>query len=224
MIQNKKLHAWVQEIGTNTVLSVALKGPRELMARFRKELVLVDGNSLTAVVGKQTTLGKFAPDDLVLVPSSYSRNEKWVRKDVAVALELMYQAAKFDGVAIYVDSAYRAYDAQHRIFYNYVTTHGLSEAERFSARRGQSEHQLGTAVDFGGTSVNYKAAFFDTAPGTWLHNNAHEFGFALSYPKDSEDITGYIYEPWHYRYIGVELALEWKDSGLPLIEFLKTKN
>lgn len=213
-----------QEVETNTVFSFAWSGPRKLLARFRKELVSVDGGSLTAVVGKQTTIGRYEPEDLVVLPTEYSRENKRVRREVAEALALMYHAAQADGVKILVHSAYRSYDTQYGLFYRYAETTGVLAAERYSARPGQSEHQLGTAVDFGGTSKDYSSAFFNTAQGTWLFNNAHKFGFALSYPKDSEAITGYIYEPWHYRYVGVDLAVEWKDSGQTLIEFLSNLN
>lgn len=213
-----------QEIETKAVLSLAWKGRRKIMARFRPELTSSDGNSLVAVVGKQTTIGQYAPDDLVELPDYISRKNRMVRQEAADALELLVQAAQADGVDIDVDSGYRSYQTQHNLFYRYAGNDGVLAAERYSARPGQSEHQLGTAVDFGGTKKNYTSAYFDTAPGTWLYHNAHNFGFALSYPRDSEEITGYIYEPWHYRYIGVELAQQWKNSELTLIEFLRGEN
>lgn len=211
-----------QEIETKPVL--ALETPRKIMARFRKELIAVDGNSLISVVGKQTTIGKYEPADLVTLPDHLSRKNRRVRREVADALELMAQAAQADGVKINVDSGYRSFDTQHGLFYRYAGRDGIFEAEMYSARPGQSEHQLGTAVDFGGTSKDYSSGFFGTAQGTWLFHNAHNFGFALSYPKNSTDITGYIYEPWHYRYVGGEVAQEWKKSGLTLIEFLQDLN
>jgi len=230
--QGYEFFGWVdlqtgQEVETNTVLAFEWKKPRKLMARFRPELIAVDGSSLTAVVGKQITLGNYVPADLVELPSylvAPGRKPKQVRQEVAAALEGMAKAALADGVTLYVDSAYRSYDTQNNLFYRYAGNEGIFKAERYSARPGQSEHQLGTAVDFGGTSVDYKTTFFNTAQGTWLFNNAHKFGFALSYPRNSEEITGYIYEPWHYRYIGEEPAVEWKESGLTLIEFLTRLN
>jgi len=213
-----------QEIGTDAELSFAWSGSRKLMARFRKEIVSTDGGSLAAVVGKSTTIGEYTPEDLVTLPDHLSAKNRQVRAKVAEALEEMYIAAQADGVKINVDSGYRSYSTQYNLFYRYASNDGILAAERYSARPGQSEHQLGTAVDFGGTSQDYTSAFFDTEQGQWLYENAHRFGFALSYPKDSEEITGYIYEPWHYRYVGKDLAQEWKDSGLTLIEFLQTKN
>lgn len=213
-----------QEIETEAVLSFAWKGGRRLMARFRPQLVHVDGDSLMAVVSKQTTIGQYAPDDLVYLPADYSSGKARLRREAAEALDKMYRAALADGVKLYVVSAYRDYQKQTHLFYRYAKEDGIFEAERYSARPGQSEHQLGTTVDFGGTSTGLTEAFFHTPQGQWLYNNAHKFGFALSYPKGSEEITGYIFEPWHYRYIGVELAREWKESGLTLVEFLIKKN
>ena len=121
-------------------------------------------------------------------------------------LEKLYQAAEEDGITLDIRSAYRSYSTQKWLFNDYASRHGEEEANRFSARPGQSEHQLGTAVDFGGTSVDFTAAFGETDRGRWLAENAHKYGFALSYPQNKEHITGYIYEPWHFRYIGVEAA------------------
>lgn len=228
--QGYEFFSWVdletqQEIETKAVVTLAWKGPRKIMARFRPELIAVDGSSLTAVVGKHSTLGEYEPADLVELPGHLTGGkERRVRREVAEALESLYQAAAADGVKIVVSSAYRSYQTQQRIFYRYVSDDGIFEAERYSARPGQSEHQLGTAVDFGGTNKDYSSAYINTAPGAWLYENAHRFGFALSYPRDSEEITGYIYEPWHYRYIGVELAQQWKESGFTLIEFLEKLN
>ena len=213
-----------QEVATKAVFSFICEGRRSLLARFRKELLPADGGSLIAVVGKQTTIGKYAPDDLVELSPELSVKKRRVRRQVADALAVMAQAAQAEGVHINVDSGYRSFDTQHNLFYRYAKNEGVLEAERSSARPGQSEHQLGTAVDFGGTNRDYTDAFADTSQGKWLLKNAYKYGFALSYPRGKEKITGYIYEPWHYRYIGVELALEWKESGLTLIEFLQLKN
>ena len=213
-----------QEVSTEAVYSFAWDGPKDLLARFRELLKPVDGSSLVAVVSKKTTLGEYTPDDLVQLPAHISGQGRPIRQEVADQLELLVAAAQERGTRVRVVSGYRSYETQQRLFFDYARNHGVLAAERFSARPGQSEHQLGTAVDFGGTAVDFSSEFGRTEQGRWLFDNAHLFGFALSYPKDSEEITGYIYEPWHYRYIGVDLAIEWKDSGMSLIEFLSTKN
>lgn len=188
-------------------------------------LVIADGDYLLALVVKDTTLkSDYVPPDLQPVPAhmkpAYSMQ---LRAKALEHLEKLYQAAAGDGVELAIRSAYRSYSTQKGLFEDYASRYGEEEANRFSARPGQSEHQLGTAVDFGGTAVDFKAAYGETPQGQWLAENAWRFGFALSYPAGKEHITGYIFEPWHYRYIGVAAAAEWKNSGKTLKGFLESK-
>src|SRR5690606_38595314 len=92
-----------------------------------------------------------------------------------------------------------------------------------SAEPGHSEHQLGSTMDFAAPENGWQPleSFADSQSGLWLADNAYRFGFALSYPRDGEEITGYIFEPWHHRFIGTEAALAWRESGLTLVEFLE---
>jgi D-alanyl-D-alanine carboxypeptidase len=180
-------------------------------------LEVVDGDDLFALVTKQTTLGQYKPHDLEVIPERmiHPDQRQWpylLRREPLEQLTKMWEAAEADGVLLTVTSAYRDYATQERLFNEYAAAYGEEEASTFSARPGQSEHQLGTTLDFdprGG-----KAGW------DWLEENAHHYGFALSYP-DAQAITGYIEEPWHYRYIGVAAAREWKESGLVLCEYLK---
>ncbi len=185
--------------------------------------VIADGDYLLALVTKETTLqSDYVPSDLKPVPSYMNpAYDMQLREEALEHLKDMYEAAEADGVTLGIRSAYRSYDTQHRIFKDYAERHGEKEANRFSARPGQSEHQLGTTVDFGGTKFDFTDEFAYTEQGEWLAENAYLYGFALSYPENKEEITGYIYEPWHYRYIGVDAAKEWKESGLTLKEYLK---
>jgi LAS superfamily LD-carboxypeptidase LdcB len=188
-------------------------------------LVIADGDYLMALVVKDTTLkSDYVPPDLQPVPAymkpAYSMQ---LRARALEHLENLYQAAADDGVELAIRSAYRSYSTQKGLFEDYARRYGEEEANRFSARPGQSEHQLGTTVDFGGTSVDFKAAYGETPQGQWLAENAWRFGFAMSYPAGKEHITGYIFEPWHYRYIGVDAAAEWRSSGKTLKEFLESK-
>ena len=187
--------------------------------------VIANGDYLLALVTKETTLkSSYSPGDLRQIPSHMNPSyEMYLRSEALEHLEKLYQAAAEDGITLGIRSAYRSYSTQKGLFSDYVSRHGEEEANRFSARPGQSEHQLGTTVDFGGTAVDFTAAFGETDQGRWLAENAHKYGFALSYPQNKEHITGYIYEPWHFRYIGVEAAREWKESGLTLREFLEGK-
>lgn len=181
-----------------------------------------DGNYLLALVTKETYLGRYAPGDLVRIPAYLSSREMSLRKEANEHLIKMYNAARLDGVTLTAVSAYRSYDYQKQLFESNVRRFGEKEANRSSARPGQSEHQLGTTVDFGGTGADWTSRFANTAAGRWLRDNAYRYGFVMSYPPNSEHITGYVYEPWHFRYIGIDSAGEWKKSGLVLSEFLKT--
>ncbi len=202
----------------------AVSAPEEEAARPEEDLkVISDGDYLLALVTKETTLKPgYQPADLKAVPSYMNPSYQMrLRAEALEHLEKLWNAASDDGVTLSIRSAYRSYETQKQLFKDYASRHGEEEANRFSARPGQSEHQLGTAVDFGGTGVDFTDRFGETEQGRWLADNAYKYGFAMSYPQGKEHITGYIYEPWHYRYIGVTHARQWKESGLTLKEYLE---
>lgn len=129
---------------------------------------------------------------------------------------VLAEAAANEGLEIWLASGYRSYDTQNRIYNNYVDSYGKASADTFSARAGYSEHQTGLAID-----VNtIDDSFAGTPEAIWLENHAHEYGFIIRYPKGKESITGYKYEPWHIRYLGIDKATEVYNSGLTLEEFL----
>lgn len=127
-----------------------------------------------------------------------NRNDLSLRPDVLVALTKMAHAARSDGVTLLVSSTYRSYNYQKALFDRWVKIDGLEEAERESAHAGTSQHQLGSAIDFGSISDD----FADTKMGRWMYKNASIYGWSLSFPKGYEDVTGYRWESWHFRYIG----------------------
>ena len=150
----------------------------------------------------------FVPENLVPVvelpgPLVVNREGMLLERRAAEALAEMAEAAAGEGVTLDVSSAYRSYDYQKGLFDRHVAQLGMEEASRVSARPGHSQHQLGTAVDFGSITI----AFADTAAGRWLAREAWRFGFSLSYPEGAEEITGYSYEPWHFRYLGTDATL-----------------
>lgn len=121
----------------------------------------------------------------------------------------MSDAARKDGVYIRAASTYRTEDYQNRLYNKYLRTTGQKNADNYSARAGFSEHQTGLAVD-----INYTGTSFEnTAAFRWLQQHAHEYGYILRYPKGKTWITGYAYEPWHYRYVGVEHATIMHNEG-----------
>lgn len=145
-----------------------------------------------------------------------SQDERSVRTDIIPHVEALFAAAKAAGHDLKIGSGFRGYQLQQFYYTNYVRTYGQASADRFSARPGQSEHQTGLAIDLTTTDhVCYlEECFGETPAGKWLAAHAHEHGFILRYHKGKESITGYQYEPWHFRYVGKELATAIWRSGL----------
>ena len=188
-------------------------------------IVVACGDPLVPL-GKRHRLDEdCVPDDLRPIPRAYA----WGPQSVAgVALEPLTElllAAADAGHRIVVVSAYRDYETQRGAFRYHVDAFGLEEAERVSARPGHSEHQLGTTVDFSSAAVGHELveAFGETPEGRWLAARAHEYGFILSYPRGAEAVTGYRYEPWHFRWVGRAQAAAARASGLTLTEFLRRR-
>jgi len=149
---------------------------------------------------------EYNPQDLISLNNAsfeVTRNDLYLRYETYLALEEMAAAAREDGVRLIAASAYRSVEYQRNLFNRYVTQMGQREAERVSARAGHSQHHLGSTVDF----YPISSAFSRTAENRWLLQNAAVYGFSLSYPEGLEHITGYIYESWHYRYVGARLAV-----------------
>ncbi len=144
-------------------------------------------------------------------------------RDVAYEpLRRMLADSRDQGLAIFVVSPYRSYDEQAAIFAPYAPRAGETEATRFPPRPGQSEHQLGTAIDFSSPAAGYDLvqAFDQTPEGQWLRSSAWQYGFVMSYPEGKENVTGYVYEPWHFRYVGKPVADELNRKGITLTEYL----
>jgi len=146
-----------------------------------------------------------------------------MRAIAAQPLVDMLAAAQAQGIELRVRSSFRSYAEQARTFQFWIDQLGEAQARRESAPPGHSEHQLGTTADVISQSVGWEliTQFGDTPEGKWLAAHVHEYGFAISYPPDGEAVTGYIYEPWHIRYLGKSCAAEWRASGLVLVQFLE---
>ena len=147
------------------------------------------------------------------LPASYAPG---VDKTANAALQQMIDAAKQDGISLFIKSGYRSYETQRGLYNNYVARDGVAAADRYSARAGHSEHQTGLAFDLN----SLEQSFGETPEGKWLAANCHKYGFIIRYPKDKENITGYMYEPWHVRYLGVDVATKVFESGKCLEEYL----
>ena len=147
------------------------------------------------------------------LPSTYNPG---VDRDAQAALDAMTAAAAEDGLELFVRSGFRSYDLQTTIYNSYVSRDGQTAADRYSARPGHSEHQAGLAFDLN----SLDQGFGDTAEGKWIAANCWDYGFILRYPADKEDITGFMYEPWHVRYVGKDVAAALHESGQVLEEYL----
>lgn len=185
---------------------------------------------LHQLVSKKYSLAAdYVPPNLEAIPGNWLMGGQGglLRADVLEALEpMMSDAWERDEVDLRIRSAYRSYAEQVTTFQYWVNTVGEEQARRESAEAGHSEHQLGTTMDFADPYNGWELleSFADSPSGIWLAEHAWEYGFALSYPEEGEEITGYIYEPWHYRYIGIDAAAAWRESDLTLIEFLEELN
>jgi D-alanyl-D-alanine carboxypeptidase len=163
----------------------------------------------------------YKPPDLVSVRDGGVAGGGLVRKLVIDDLKVMAAAAKKNGTPLVSWSPYRSYSQQKTLFEGYVRGSGYDRAVTFSARPGHSEHQLGLTIDFvavgdHGLTTNWEV----TRTGAWMAKNAWKYGWLMSYPKGQTKVTCYSYEPWHYRYVGRELAAKIHDSGLTIREYL----
>ena len=163
-------------------------------------------NSKLVLVNKNNRLkDDFIPSDLIKLDLTYSNDNKYLKKEAAKAFYKLSKDAKKLGYRIIVVSGYRSYTYQEELFAYYVKEKGMDYALLCSAKAGHSEHQTGLAVDVEGSNMDYDL-FDESKEFNWMINNAHKYGFILRYPKGKEKITGFKYEPWHYRYVGKKVA------------------
>lgn len=163
-------------------------------------------NNIKVLVNKNKCLPpQFIPKNLVKLNLSYSLEDKYLRKEAATALDkLIKDSLKFNYHLVVV-SAYRSYDYQKNLYNQYIKDKGKKYADACSARPGHSEHQTGLSFDIMGSNQDYDK-FEEAEEFKWMKNNAYKYGFILRYPKGKEYITGFKYEPWHYRYVGKTAA------------------
>lgn len=161
----------------------------------------------------------YEPSDITSLDLSYSYDNNRVSKETSDAYLEMAKAAKKDNISLMANSSFRTYDRQEAVYKEFYYSKGVSYADKYAARAGYSEHQTGLAIDIF-TSGRSTTSDFDTSDAfKWLQTNAHKYGFILRYPKDKEYLTGYNYESWHYRYLGVETATKVYESGLTYDEY-----
>jgi len=192
--------------------------------------VIQNVDNLLILVNKQSAYlpADYVPADLVRPNVRFSFGNEdieksYLKEEAARAMEKMFQQAETEGITLYAVSGYRSYKRQTQVFQREVETKGEEKAMEAVAIPGQSEHQTGLAMDISAESVKLDLveSFENTPEGRWLKKNAHKFGFILRYPKGKEAITGYQYEPWHFRYVGEEMAKIIYENDWTLEEFFQ---
>lgn len=183
---------------------------------------LTSATSDWVIVNKRNHLHSvtYVPSDLVSVPVPHVYAPK-LRKKASAAVVTMFAAyAKQTGKSMQSQSAYRSYSAQKSVYNGFVSRIGKKKADLTSARPGYSEHQSGLSIDISArpAKCTLAACFADTSQGKWLAKNAWKYGFVLRYPKGKTSVTGYEFEPWHYRYVNKGLAAEMHRTGTRTLE------
>ena len=186
--------------------------------------VVKNPNDTLVLVNKNNKLkDDFIPNNLIKLDLKHSNDEKYLKKEAALAFYKLSSDAKKLGYRIIVVSAYRSYTYQEKLFDYYVKEKGINYALNCSAKAGHSEHQTGLAIDVEGSNFDYDL-FSESKEFVWMRDNAHKYGFILRYPKGKEDITGFKYEPWHYRYVGKEVAKNIYEKNITLEEYFEVAN
>ncbi len=166
----------------------------------------------------------YVPDDLVMPNVKRGGSGVKMRKEAAEALERMFTAAKEEeNYTLLAISGYRSYQTQNNIYRRKVKNAGVRQANLLVALPGTSEHQLGLAMDVGCKNNTGLTGSFGKLPeGKWVAENCYRFGFIIRYKAEWTETTGYAYEPWHIRYVGVEHAMRIKELDIPLEDYVKT--
>lgn len=164
----------------------------------------------------------YVPPDLVKPQVKMTTGGIRMRKEAAEALEQLFQQAGEQGHALVAVSGFRSYETQRIIYQRKINNSGKRAAELYVAPAGASEHQLGLAMDIGRRGNNgLNGSFGKSKEGQWVAQNAHRFGFIIRYEAEFTEITGYAYEPWHIRYVGIAHATEIFKRGIPLETYVE---
>lgn len=178
-----------------------------------------DASKIDVLVNKYHKLDEnYEPSDLTIIDSKYASGTQKLRKEAQIKFEEMASDMAKENLKIYAGSTYRSYTYQKGLYDRYVKKDGFAAAETYSARSGYSEHQLGLAVDIVNDKWDYLSE--NDKEYDYLVKNSYKYGFILRYPRGSEYVTGYMFEDWHFRYLGVELATKVFNSGLTYDEYI----
>lgn len=182
-----------------------------------------DGSKLVIVNKQYTVSSNYVPIDMVAVDGKLSTNQGlYFKREAYDAYLKMLADAKSEGINFLICSTYRSYSTQKAIYNNHIASYGVEYTNTVSAYPGRSEHHTGWAVDITSKSMGYglSQSFVNYPEGKWINQHCSDYGFIIRYPKGKTHITGYSYEPWHLRYVGVDVAKEITSKGLTLEEYL----
>ena len=186
---------------------------------YEDATMIKNPDDITVLTNKYLEIPEnYEPKDLVDMDSKYANNtygQKKLRKEAYEEFVKMVDAAKEDGVTFYAESAYRSYDYQEKLYKNYVYSNGQEKADKFAAKPGFSEHELGLAIDLANIwTITTKGEEYK-----WLSKHAHKYGYIFRYKEEWEDITGYSAESWHIRYVGKEVATDVVKKNMSYEEY-----
>ena len=176
-------------------------------------------NNTSILVNKHIYLPEaYIPDNLVKINPKYTVSDKYLVDEANIWLEKMINDIKKENLNIRVISAYRSYSYQKDLYNKYVKKDGKTKADTYSARPGYSEHQTGLVIDIDNGKTNYEK-FESTKEFKWMQDNSYKYGYILRYPKNKENITGYNFESWHYRYVGKDIAKYIYENNITFDEY-----
>jgi len=200
------------EENTVTFVEIGLDLP------FFENANIIEDFNITLLANKYNKLSEnYVPDDLMKIKDEFSKDdEQMLSKIACVAFEEMATKALEENIYIEANSAYRSYETQQEVYDENKNLYGLQYAENYVARAGFSEHQTGLALDIKSKDTN---VFSNSDEYSWVKENAHLYGFIMRYPKGKEYITGYKYESWHYRYVGVDIATYIYENDITYDEY-----
>lgn len=183
--------------------------------------VVIDKYDDMVLVNKHRMLSKnYVPSNLVKFGTEYSSDNSQKGEKIAVdAFKKMANDAKKSGLGMVINSSYRSYEEQEELCNSYANLYGQGYVDKYVAKAGFSEHQTGLAFDIGSTTSN---VFANSKEYAWMQENAYKYGFIQRFPKGSEDITGFKYESWHYRYVGKKVASYIHDKKITYDEYYVT--
>lgn len=202
---------------------------KETETSINSKIIIKDTNDISVLVNKKRALpSHYIPENLVIPDVDFTfegyAEQKNLRKPAADALEELFNAAEQEGYNLMAVSGYRSYDYQKELFDNEVAQCGNIETANTSvAMPGESEHQTGLAMDICcSVDGNVLGGFEGTPEAQWIYEHCHEYGFIVRYPKGKTDITGYMYEPWHIRYLGKKISKDVKEKDLTYDEYYES--